>query len=503
MGWKASLIRPYARWMEKRIRAWAKQPMEGQEAVFKQLLSKGQQTAFGKAHKLDQLSNHQEFTQAVPLGDYEQMRPWIDRICAGESNVLWPGKPAYFAKTSGTTSGTKLIPISKDSLPYHVGSARNAVFCYVAETNNSAAFDGRMIFLSGSPELEKLHGIPTGRLSGIVNHHIPSYVKKNQLPSWEVNCIEDWETKLDAILQETKGQDLRLIGGIPSWVQMYFDRLLAMSGKENVKGVFPNLQLYVYGGVNYAPYRARFEAALGSGVHTIETYPASEGFIAFQDRQDQEGLLLQTHAGIFYEFVELSRLMEPNPARLPLSEVQIGVNYAIILNTNAGLWGYVIGDTVRFVSLSPYRIVVTGRTKHFISAFGEHVISEEVDGAMEQALKRLGGEVVEFHVAPCVNPKEGGLPYHEWWVEFDREPEDLAAFCAEIDFALCKRNSYYNDLIEGKILRPLVLRKVPRGGFQRYMKSIGKLGGQNKVPRLADNRLLADALEKEHSIKKN
>lgn len=499
MGWKASLIRPYARWMEKRIRAWAEQPVEGQQKVFKQLINKGQHTAFGRAHKLGQISSYQEFTQAVPLGDYEQMRPWVDRICAGEKDVIWPGKPAYFAKTSGTTSGTKLIPISKDSLPYHVGSARNAVFCYVAETGNAAAFDGRMIFLSGSPELEERHGIPTGRLSGIVNHHIPSYVKKNQLPSWEVNCIEDWETKLEAILKETQGQDLRLIGGIPSWVQMYFDRLLEISGKTNVKEVFPNLQLYVYGGVNYAPYRARFEAALGAGVHTIETYPASEGFIAFQDRQDQEGLLLQSHAGIFYEFVELSRLMEPNPPRISLSEVQIGVNYAIVLNTNAGLWGYLIGDTVRFVSLSPYRILVTGRTKHFISAFGEHVISEEVDGAIEQALLRHGGQVVEFHVAPCVSPKEGGLPYHEWWVEFEQEPAHLEAFCAEIDQALSTRNSYYKDLIEGKILRPMVLRKVAQGGFQRYMKSIDKLGGQNKVPRLADNRLLADALEKELS----
>lgn len=501
MGWKASLIRPYARWMEKRIRAWAEQPVEGQQKIFNQLIRKGQSTSFGKVHKLSEISNYREFTQAVPLGDYEQMRPWVDRICAGEKDVLWPGKPAYFAKTSGTTSGTKLIPISNDSLPYHVGSARNAVFCYVAETGNAAAFDGRMIFLSGSPELEKCYGIPTGRLSGIVNHHIPSYVKKNQLPSWEVNCIEDWETKLEAILKETKGQDLRLIGGIPSWVQMYFDRLLETSGKANVKEVFPNLQLYVYGGVNYAPYRARFEAALGAGVHTIETYPASEGFIAFQDRQDQEGLLLQSHAGIFYEFVELNRLMESNPPRIPLSEVRLGVNYAIVLNTNAGLWGYLIGDTVRFVSLSPYRIVVTGRTKHFISAFGEHVISEEVDSAIEQALLRHGGQVVEFHVAPCVSPKEGGLPYHEWWVEFEEEPAHLEAFCAEIDQALCARNSYYKDLIEGKILRPMVLRKVAQGGFQRYMKSIGKLGGQNKVPRLSDNRVLADALEKELSSK--
>lgn len=497
MGWKASLIRPYARWMEKRIRVWAEQPIEGQQKVFKQLINKGENTAFGRAHKFDQISNYQDFTEAVPLGDYEQMRPWVDRICAGETDVLWPGKPAYFAKTSGTTSGTKLIPISKESLPYHVGSARNAVFCYVAETGNAAAFDGRMIFLSGSPELEKHHGIPTGRLSGIVNHHIPSYVKKNQLPSWKVNCIEDWETKLDAILKETQGQDLRLIGGIPSWVQMYFDRLLEISGKANVKEVFPNLQLYVYGGVNYAPYRARFESALGTGVQTIETYPASEGFIAFQDRQDQEGLLLQSHAGIFYEFVELTRLMEPSPPRIPLSEVKKGINYAIVLNTNAGLWGYLIGDTVRFVSLSPYRIVVTGRTKHFISAFGEHVISEEVDGAIEHALRQHGGQVVEFHVAPCVSPKEGGLPFHEWWVEFEQEPANIEAFCVEIDRALCTRNSYYKDLIEGKILRPLVLRKVSQGGFQRYMKSIGKLGGQNKVPRLADNRLLADALEKE------
>jgi len=495
MALKSTLIKPIAQWVSKQIKQTAMHPESEQQKVFNQLLRGVKQTAYGKDHHLEEVHSYSEWKAAVPVTDYEDLRPYIQQILQGQANVLWPGKPIYFAKTSGTTSGTKLIPITPDSVPFHVNSARNAMFCYVAETGNASAFDGRMIFLSGSPVLSKEGGILTGRLSGIVNHHIPSYVKRNQLPTWETNCIEDWETKLNAIVRETIHEDLRLIGGIPSWVQMYFDHLLEASGKPTIKSLFPNLSVYVYGGVNYAPYRKKMEEALGAAVHSIETYPASEGFIAFQDSQTEEGLLLQTRAGIFYEFIPLEEIHHPAPTRLSLQEVKIGKQYAIVLNTNAGLWGYLIGDTVRFVSTRPYRLLVTGRIKHFISAFGEHVIAEEVEGAIQKALAMFPeSSVIEFHVAPLVQPTDGRLPRHQWLIAFQRQPEDLKAFATCIDEELRHRNTYYADLITGKIIETLEILPLKPHAFVEVMRARGKLGGQNKIPRLADTRDLAEAL---------
>lgn len=483
--------------MAKKVRDWSSRPVEVQETLFTELIENGKKTLFGNDHGFNEIKNYETFKKQVPVRDYEGLKTYVEKIKNGEADVLWPGKPVYFAKTSGTTSGVKYIPITKDSLPNHVGSARNAVFCYIAETGNAAFFDGRMIFLSGSPELEKIGGILTGRLSGIVNHEIPFYVKRNQLPSWETNCIEDWETKVGAIVQETYTENLTLIGGIPSWVQMYFEKLLEKTNAPNISAMFPNLQLYVYGGVNYEPYRKKFEHALGKSVHTIETYPASEGFIAFQDSQKERGLLLQVNAGIFYEFIPANEVFNENPTRITLKDVELEKNYALVLNTNAGLWGYLIGDTVKFVSKNPYRIVVTGRTKHFISAFGEHVIAEEVEEALRCASEGLNVQVNEFHVAPMVNPANGELPYHEWLIDFDKKPEDMESFRLKIDAALQKKNIYYADLIEGNILQPLKITPVKKNAFIEYMKKEGKLGGQNKVARLGDNRLVADLLEKE------
>jgi hypothetical protein len=497
MGLKSAVIKPYAMLMAKKVRKWSSKPFEMQDAIFLNLLEQGKKTLFGKDHGFDQIHSYEDFKKHVPVKDYEGIKNYVEKIKQGELHVLWPGKPVYFAKTSGTTSGVKYIPITKDSLPNHVGSARNAVFCYIAETGNAAFFDGKMIFLSGSPELEKTGGVLTGRLSGIVNHEIPVYVKKNQLPSWETNCIEDWETKVAAIVEETCGQDLTLIGGIPSWVQMYFEKLQEKTGKQTIGEIFPHLQLYVYGGVNYEPYRRKFENALGRSVATIETYPASEGFIAFQDSQKEKGLLLQVNAGIFYEFIPANEVFSENPTRISLRDVDLEKNYAIVLNTNAGLWGYLIGDTVKFVSKEPYRIVVTGRTKHFISAFGEHVIAEEVEEALRIASEEEDVLVNEFHVAPMVNPPNGELPYHEWFIDFDKKPLDMKKFGLKVDMALQKKNIYYADLIEGKILQPLKITPVKKNAFLAYMKKEGKLGGQNKVARLGDNRKVADELEKE------
>ncbi len=490
---KSPFVKPVARILRQRLRYRASLAVPFQEELREDLVRTARNTAFGRDHRFAAIKSYADFRREVPIGDYEAFRPYADRIKAGEADVSWPGRPRYLAKTSGTTSGVKYIPLTRDSLPNHFGSARNALFNYVAETGHARWLDGKMIFLSGSPQMQDTNGIPTGRLSGIVNHQVPAWLKADQLPSYPTNCIEDWETKLEAIVEETLSADMRLISGIPPWVQMYYERLLARSGKSTIKEVFPNLEMFVYGGVNFEPYRDTLERLVGARIPSVETYPASEGFLAFQDSQTEPGLLLNTASGIFFEFVPAEEIHRDEPRRLSLGEVELGVNYAILLSTVAGLWAYDIGDTVEFVSKDPYRIRVTGRTKHFISAFGEHVIGKEVEQALRQVCREFNAAVTEFTVAPQVNPS-GGLPYHEWFVEFSRPPADPDTFAAALDGAMIRENTYYEDLITGKVLRPLVLRSLRAGAFRRYMKSRGKLGGQNKVPRLANDRMIADEL---------
>lgn len=495
MGLKAALSKPFAAIVNSRLNKLRKSAVTLQQQTFEQLISKAKHTAFGGDHHFQQIGNYDDFKKNVPVRDYEQLRPYIDRVIQGEENVLWPGKPAYLSKTSGTTSGVKYIPISKESMPEHIKAARNALLSYIHETGKADFVDGKLIFLQGSPVLSVKAGIPTGRLSGIVAHHVPGYLQKNRMPSYEVNCIEDWEQKVDAIVEETKSQDMRLISGIPPWCQMYFDRLSAVSGGKKIKDIFPNFKLFVHGGVNYEPYRARMEESIGFKIDSIETYPASEGFIAFQDSQKDKGLLLMVDSGIFYEFIPTDEYFNENPTRISLKDVELDRNYALILNTSAGLWGYSLGDTVKFVSKNPYKIVVTGRIKHYISAFGEHVIGEEVEHALLSVANQQGVDVIEFTVAPQVNPLQGQLPYHEWFIEFGREPKDLTMFALEVDKALQKKNIYYFDLIEGNILQPLIIQSLKKDTFINYMRSQGKLGGQNKVPRLSNDRKIADELK--------
>lgn len=463
-----------------------------QENILKSLIKTGRMTEFGKGVKLEQVNGYEEYRQAVPIQDYEQMRPFIDKIKEGKHNILWKGQPIYFAKTSGTTSGTKYIPITKDSIPNHINTARNALLSYMAETGNSQFADGKMIFLSGSPTLDRIGGVPTGRLSGIVNHHIPSYLRTNQLPSYETNCIEDWEPKLDKIIGETIDQNMTLISGIPPWVQMYFDKLIERKGKK-IKDIFPDFSVLVYGGVNFEPYKAKLFDSIGKKIDSIETFPASEGFFAFQDSQNAEGLLLNTDSGIFYEFVPAAEIYNDNPTRLSLKDVKAGENYALIINSNAGLWGYNIGDMVKFVSTNPYRLVVTGRTKHFISAFGEHVIGEEVEYSLMKIANEENIHITEFTVAPYVSEGKG-KSYHEWFIEFENKPGDISVFTQRLEETMMNKNSYYADLINGNILKSLKITPIKRNGFIDYMKSIGKLGGQNKVPRLSNDRKIADKL---------
>ena len=495
MGFRSVLSKPFAAYVINQQKKWSAAPERYQQKIFENIIKTAASTTFGKDHGFNDIKSYSDYRKQVPIRDYEELSPYIKQILDGKPDVLWPGKPEYFSKTSGTTSGVKYIPITKESLPNHINSARNALLSYVHETGKSKFLDGKLIFLSGSPELDQKAGINTGRLSGIVNHHVPGYLRTNQLPSYKTNCIDDWELKLEKIIDETLHQDMTLISGIPPWVQMYFDRIQERTGKK-IKDVFPNFDLFVYGGVNFEPYRAKLFDSIGRKVDSIETYPASEGFIAYQDSQKEEGLLLLANSGIFFEFIPADEYFNENPTRLTIDDVKEGVNYAVIINSNAGLWGYSIGDTVKFISKYPHRLVVTGRIKHFISAFGEHVIGEEVEKAMKHTIAKYPEtEIVEFTVAPQVTPKEG-LPLHEWYVEFSNTPADLPAFEKELNLQLQKLNTYYDDLLSGNILRNLKIIQLRRNSFIEYMKSQGKLGGQNKVPRLSNDRKIADELAK-------
>ena len=493
MSLKSLAARIFAKNIARKTAKWAGEPLKSQEKVFKHLIRYAQNTKFGIDHNFKQIKSHSEFVNEVPIRDYEALREYVEQAVAGKEDVLWPGKPIYFAKTSGTTSGAKYIPITSESIKEQVLASRNAILNYIHETGNSDFVDGKWIFLQGSPELQEKNGIKLGRLSGISAHYVPNYLQKNRLPSWETNCIEDWETKVEKIVEETIKEDMTLIAGIPSWVQMYFEKLKSTSDK-NIGILFKNFKLFIYGGVNYEPYRAKFEELIGRRVDSIELFPASEGFFAYQNSQKEEGMLLLLASGIFYEFVKADEFFEDQPKRLTIGEVELNTNYVMIISTNAGLWGYNLGDTVRFISTNPYKIVVTGRIKHFISAFGEHVIAKEVEVAMQKAVEACDASINEFTVAPQITPEEDELPYHEWFIEFERKPSDMSKFIEILDTSLQQQNSYYFDLIDGKILQRLKITSIKKGGFHEYMKSIGKLGGQNKVQRLSNDRSVADKL---------
>ena len=491
---KAYLSLVFAKYIFNKNQAWKKNPLDFQKKIMSDLVLKAKKTKFGIDHSFSNIKNYSDFKKRVPIRDYEGFKEYIDLIKSNEKNVLWPGKPKYFCKTSGTTSGTKYIPLTKESLQNQLDTARDAILSYIHETKNTSIYNGKMIFIQGSPQLGSTGKTLTGRLSGIVAHHIPFYLKGNRLPSFESNCIEDWEEKINAIVEETIDQDMSLISGIPPWVQMYFEKLIQKSGKS-ISSLFPNFKLFIYGGVNYEPYRNTMERLIGGSVDGLELYPASEGFIAYQDSQKEEGMLLCVNNGIFYEFIKTEDFFKENPVRINLENVEIGVDYVIILNTNAGLWGYNIGDTIKFVSNNPYRIIVSGRLKHFTSAFGEHVIAQEVEYSINECVKIHAAEVSGFHVAPMVSPTVG-LPRHQWFIEFMKEPKDLGAFEKTLDTILQDQNTYYKDLITGGILSRLEIIKLKRNGFNDYMKSIGKLGGQNKIPRLSNDRKIAEKLEK-------
>ena len=491
---KRFIARIFAFFVVNEIKRTYYRAPEIQKKILKSIVKKSKKTVFGIEHNFDKIKNHDDFIKKVPVRDYEQIKKYIERIKKGEYNVLWPGKPKYLAKTSGTTSGVKQIPITKESMPNHILSARNALLFYIYETHKTKFLEGKTIFIQGSPILKSIKGILEGRLSGIVAHHVPKYLKKNNLPTFKTNSIEDWELKVNQICNETINENMTVIGGIPSWVQMYFEKILKKAKKKNLTELFYNFSLFIYGGVNFLPYKNIFKDLIGKEIDTIEYYPASEGFFAYQNSQLDKSLLLQYNSNIFYEFIKTDEFKKENAKRYNLGNVKIDINYVLIISNNAGLWAYDTGDTVKFTSLNPPKILVTGRYKHFISAFGEHVISEEVEKSISELCETKNINIREFTVAPMINSKKG-LPYHEWWIEFENDNIDITSSEKILDISMQQKNIYYRDLVKGGVLNSLKIVTVKRGGFNKYMRSIGKLGGQNKVPKLSNNRKFVDGLK--------
>ncbi len=494
MGIRSAVIKPFAKRVSNQIDREMKNAVDYQNKTREYLIRFARKTVFGKEHHFDQISNYKEFKQHIPLRNYEEIFPYVDRIFKGETDVLWPGKPLYFVGTSGTTSGVKYIPLTKESLPYHMNTARNVIFNYAYKQGLLSIFDHKMLFLSGTPKLGEIHGFKSGRLSGIINHVIPRWLQWNKLPSYQINCIEDWEQKIRAIVQEISQQKTSLISGITPWILMFMEYLVDQNQEKTVLQSLPDLQLVVHGGVNYTPYEKRLRSLVGGDFHSFETYPTTEGFVGFQEGSIEQGLALNVNAGVFFEFVPISEYHSSHPTRLDLSMVDLDQEYALIINNNAGLWGSKIGDTIRFTSINPYRFVFTGRTEHFLSAFGEHIIAREVEKAIQVAMNHVSCEINEFTVAPQINPADQKAPYHEWFIEFAKEPEDLNRFVGILDQALQDINFHYKDLVSGQIIRPLRLRRLKLGAFRRMMKERGKLGGQNKPIRLSNNRKIADML---------
>ena len=487
------IAKSFASYIISKNQFWITNPIQAQSKTLKNLINNGKNTLFGQQHFFKEIKGYDDFKDSIPIRDYEKFKIYIDRIIKGESDVIWPGKPVYFSKTSGTTSGIKNIPIFKNAIKTHINSARDSILQYILNSGDTSFIKGKQIFIQGSPLLKTKKGIKIGRLSGIVAHHVPFYMKSSRMPSWDVNCIEDWEEKINAIVDETMNQNMTLISGIPPWVQMYFEKIIEKSGQK-VGNVFENFSLFIYGGVSFKPYKKIFDELIGRKVNSIQVYPASEGFFAFQDQMDNESMLLILNNHIYYEFIETKDLSLGKNNYIPLSEVKVGKNYALIISTSSGLWRYNIGDTIQFTEIKPFRIIVTGRIKHFISAFGEHVIAKEVETAIREASSKLKSRIREFTVAPQVAP-EVGLPFHEWFIEFEQINDNLEEIECIIDNIMQRQNIYYKDLIQGKILSPLRITKIKKGGFNNYMKSIGKLGGQNKVPHLSNDRKIVNQLK--------
>ncbi len=475
-------------------------PGQVQKECFTQLIDRAVNTKWGKEHKFSSITNYVDFQQVSNIQTYEDIKPYVDRIREGETNLLWPGEIRWFAKSSGTTNDkSKFIPVSKESLEKcHFRGGRDVLALYTYNYPDSKIFRGKGLTLGGSHRIDNYNNQSYyGDLSAILIENLPFWTEFIRTPSQEVALIDKWEVKLEKIAHETMNENVTSIAGVPSWNLVMIKHLLEKTGKSNLLEIWPNLELFIHGGVSFIPYKNQFEALIPSeNMHYLEAYNASEGFFAIQDDPSRDDMLLMLDYGIFYEFIPLEEIESKNPSVLTIEQVKTGINYAIIISTNSGLWRYMIGDTVIFTSLNPHKIKITGRTKHFINVFGEEVIVDNAEKALKSACEKTNSQVMDYTVGPVFmsNNKKGG---HEWVIEFVKAPASIEEFCYYLDNALMNINSDY----EAKRYKNITLDKpkiniVPCGTFYKWMEKRGKLGGQNKVPRLFNTRKYVDELLK-------
>ncbi len=491
-----SIISPaIKRFMKLRLSAidnFALNPIDTQKQVFNDLIGSAQFTEYGKQYGFEQINSVKEFKERVPVNDYDALKPYIQKILSGSQNVLWPGVISWFAKSSGTTSDkSKFIPVSKEALDdTHFKSGKDVLSLYLRQFPNSNILNGKCLTIGGSHQVNHLGKESFyGDLSAVMLQNMPFMGQVMRAPELSVALMDEWEAKLEAIIYSVFHENITFIAGVPTWTLVLIKRLLEISGGNDLHNIWPNLELYIHGGVSFTPYRKQFEALIPSApMYYMETYNASEGFFAAQDDLDEEGMLLFLNHGIFYEFMPMEEYGKEKPQTLTLREVEVGVNYALVINTNSGLWRYLVGDTVQFTSLAPYRLKVSGRLKHFINAFGEEVIVDNSDYAIAQA-SMLTGAIVNDYTAAPIYMSGTGNGGHEWIIEFEHLPVPLDVFTSELDKALQSINSDYEAKRHKDIaLRMPVVHRIQKSGFNAWLKSKGKLGGQHKVPRLSNER---------------
>lgn len=495
------LVNSIASWfLKKRIHQmelFIKYPNEVQQELLRHLLYKARNTEFGRKYDFAGISNYEDFSKKIPVFSYEEYEPEIERCRQGENNILWPTPIKWFAKSSGTTNAkSKFIPVSDDSLEdCHYAAGKDMLCMYLNNNPGSKMFTGKSLRLGGSKEIYRNNGTSYGDLSAILIDNMPFWAEFSSTPSNEVSLMSNWEVKMQAIVDETIKEKVTSLAGVPSWMLVLLNNVLETSGKNNLFEVWPGLEVYFHGGVNFEPYAPQYQKILPcNDFRYYEIYNASEGFFACQDQNDPDGLLLMLDYGIFYEFIPMNTYGSKDQKIIPLAEVQIGVNYAVVITTNAGLWRYRIGDTVRFTSTNPYRIKVSGRTKHHINVFGEELIIENSDSALKKASIATGSEIVDYTAAPIfMEGKEKGS--HEWIIEFKTPPNDLADFVVELDLALQELNSDYEaKRFNNMTLNLPTVHSARENLFYDWLKKHGKLGGQHKIPRLSNKRSYVEEL---------
>lgn len=493
-----AMVKAYLESRVDRLQQTAENSEQLQSDALNTLLSRGKDTLFGENHNFGIIQGYEQFRKEVPIRSYEELFPYIERALNGERNVLWPGAIRWFAKSSGTTNDrSKFIPVTKESLEdCHYKGGRDALTCYTMWNPDHTLFDGKSMVLSGSVHTSPESPYQAGDISAVLLENMPWWIHYFRAPSREIALMGNWEDKLDKLAAAIAQEDITFLSGVPSWMLVVLKRVLEMQGKTNLREVWPNFQLFIHGAVNFEPYRPLYRELCGKqDMHYLETYNASEGFFALQDRKNHNDMLLMTDYGVYYEFVPLNKLEAPEEHAVPLNSVQLNQAYALVISTNGGLWRYLIGDTIEFTSLRPYRIRIIGRTKHFINAFGEELMVENAEKAIAETCEKCAARVREFTVAPIFQSAQepGG---HEWLIEFDQAPDNLQSFIHTLDNELRSINADYDAKRTGDLTMALPkVHAVETGLFYRWMSSRGKIGAQHKVPRLSNDRTWVDQLQ--------